>query len=486
MDKDLQSIQETRELLRQAKQAQRTLAGMSQEQLDKITAAIAAAAGEHARRLADMAVEETGFGKKEDKELKNRFAATTLYEAIRDERTHGILAENREKRTIDIGVPVGIVAGLVPSTNPTSTVIYKSMICMKAGNPIIFSPHPSAVNCILETVNVVRRAAEGAGAPAGSISCITTPTLEATNALMRHDDTRLILATGGGAMVKAAYSSGTPAIGVGAGNGPAYIHHTADVRLAVKRILDSDLHQRHQSCASRAVHCGGAADGGRGHGGAEGPRGPICWTTRRHRLLSKFILRPNGTMNPAIVGKSVETVAKLAGLTRVPPTARVLVARETGVGPGYPYSNEKLGLILAYYVEDSEEAVLRRCVEILEWEGAGHTFAIHTEDADTAKRFAATVPASRVLVNTPAALGGIGATTCLFPALTLGCGAVGGSSSSNNIGPLDLINIKRVAWGVKELEELRGNRPAAGYAPCAVDESLLNELVNRIIGRLSV
>ena len=432
MDKDLQSIQETRELLRQAKQAQRTLAGMSQEQLDKITAAIAAAAGEHARRLADMAVEETGFGKKEDKELKNRFAATTLYEAIRDERTHGILAENREKRTIDIGVPVGIVAGLVPSTNPTST-----------------------------------------------------STLEATNALMRHDDTRLILATGGGAMVKAAYSSGTPAIGVGAGNGPAYIHHTADVRLAVKRILDSKTFDNGTICASEQSivverRMEGAVT-------AElKAQGAYLLDDEEHRLLSKFILRPNGTMNPAIVGKSVETVAKLAGLTRVPPTARVLVARETGVGPGYPYSNEKLGLILAYYVEDSEEAVLRRCVEILEWEGAGHTFAIHTEDADTAKRFAAAVPASRVLVNTPAALGGIGATTCLFPALTLGCGAVGGSSSSNNIGPLDLINIKRVAWGVKELEELRGNRPAAGYAPCAVDESLLNELVNRIIGRLSV
>ena len=438
MDKDLQSIQETRELLRQAKQAQRALAGMSQEQLDKITAAIAAAAGEHARRLADMAVEETGFGKKEDKELKNRFAATTLYEAIRDEKTHGILAENREKRTIDIGVPVGIVAGLVPSTNPTSTVIYKSMICMKAGNPIIFSPHPSAVNCILETVNVVRRAAEGAGAPAGSIS-----------------------------------------------NGPAYIHHTADVRLAVKRILDSKTFDNGTICASEQSivverRMEGAVT-------AElKAQGAYLLDDEEHRLLSKFILRPNGTMNPAIVGKSVETVAKLAGLTRVPPTARVLVARETGVGPGYPYSNEKLGLILAYYVEDSEEAVLRRCVEILEWEGAGHTFAIHTEDADAAKRFAAAVPASRVLVNTPAALGGIGATTCLFPALTLGCGAVGGSSSSNNIGPLDLINIKRVAWGVKELEELRGNRPAAGYAPCAVDESLLNELVNRIIGRLSV
>ena len=490
MDKDLQSIQETRELLRQAKQAQRTLAGMSQEQLDKITAAIAAAAGEHARRLADMAVEETGFGKKEDKELKNRFAATTLYEAIRDEKTHGILAENREKRTIDIGVPVGIVAGLVPSTNPTSTVIYKSMICMKAGNPIIFSPHPSAVNCILETVNVVRRAAEGAGAPAGSISCITTPTLEATNALMRHDDTRLILATGGGAMVKAAYSSGTPAIGVGAGNGPAYIHHTADVRLAVKRILDSKTFDNGTICASEQSivverRMEGAVT-------AElKAQGAYLLDDEEHRLLSKFILRPNGTMNPAIVGKSVETVAKLAGLTRVPPTARVLVARETGVGPGYPYSNEKLGLILAYYVEDSEEAVLRRCVEILEWEGAGHTFAIHTEDADTAKRFAAAVPASRVLVNTPAALGGIGASTCLFPALTLGCGAVGGSSSSNNIGPLDLINIKRVAWGVRELEDIRAGNASSPWENTApggwqVDAGTLDELVRQIMRRLNV
>ena len=279
--------------------------------------------------------------------------------------------------------------------------------------------------------------------------------------------------------------AGATAIGVGAGNGPAYIHHTADVRLAVKRILDSKTFDNGTICASEQSivverRMEGAVT-------AElKAQGAYLLDDEEHRLLSKFILRPNGTMNPAIVGKSVETVAKLAGLTRVPPTARVLVARETGVGPGYPYSNEKLGLILAYYVEDNEEAVLRRCVEILEWEGAGHTFAIHTEDAGTAKRFAAAVPASRVLVNTPAALGGIGATTCLFPALTLGCGAVGGSSSSNNIGPLDLINIKRVAWGVKELEELRGNRPAAGYAPCAVDESLLNELVNRIIGRLSV
>ena len=476
-DKDLRSVQEVRDLLAQARKAQRALAVMTQEQLDAITAAISRAGAQHARRLADMAVEETGFGRKEDKEIKNRFAAVTLYEAIRDQKTHGILAEDREHRTVDIGVPVGVVAGLVPSTNPTSTVIYKAMICMKAGNPIVFSPHPGAANCI--------RAAEEAGAPAGAISCITTPTIEATNALMRHDTTRLILATGGAAMVKAAYSSGTPAIGVGAGNGPAYIHHTANVEQAVKRILDSKTFDNGTICASEqsvimearmepAVKAALRA------------QGAYLLDEEETKQLSRFILRANGTMNPAIVGKSVATVAQLAGLNRVPPSARVLVARETGVGKGHPYSSEKLGLILGCFVEPNEEAVLNRCIEILEWEGAGHTFSIHTEDEQVAKRFAAAVPASRVLVNTPSALGGIGATTCLFPALTLGCGAVGGSSSSNNIGPLDLINIKRVAWGVKELEELRGNRPATGYAPCAVDESLLNELVNRIIGRLSV
>ena len=480
-DKDLRSIQEVRDLLTQARRAQNALAAMSQEDLDRITAAISAAGAEHAQRLAAMAAEETGFGKKEDKEIKNRFAAVSLYEAIRDQKTHGILHEDREHRTVDIGVPVGVVAGLVPSTNPTSTVIYKSMICMKAGNPIIFSPHPSAVGCILETVKVIRQAAERAGAPTGSISCITTPTIEATNTLMRHDITRLILATGGAAMVKAAYSSGTPAIGVGAGNGPAYIHHTANVEQAVKRILDSKTFDNGTICASEqsvimearmepAVKA------------ALRSQGAYLLDEEETRQLSRFILRSNGTMNPAIVGKSVETVAKLAGLSRVPASARVLVARETGVGKGHPYSSEKLGLILACYVEPDEEAVLRRCVEILEWEGAGHTFAIHTEDQETAKRFAAAVPASRVLVNTPASLGGIGATTCLFPALTLGCGAVGGSSSSNNIGPLDLINIKRVAWGVKELEQLRGQ--AGSASPYTVDDSLLDRLVEQIMGRL--
>ena len=485
IDKDLLSMQEVRELVEAAKEAQQELARMDQAQVDRIVRAIADAGVRNARRLAQMANEDTGFGIVDDKVIKNIFASRGVYEHIKDMKTIGEISRDDAKRLRTIAVPVGVIAGLIPSTNPTSTALYKAEIAIKAGNAIVFSPHPTALRCILETVKVIRQAVAEAGGNENLVSCITIPTMEATDNLMRHRDVAMILATGGSAMVRAAYSSGTPAIGVGAGNGPAYIHHTADVRLAVKRILDSKTFDNGTICASEQSivverRMEGAVT-------AElKAQGAYLLDDEEHRLLSKFILRPNGTMNPAIVGKSVETVAKLAGLTRVPPTARVLVARETGVGPGYPYSNEKLGLILAYYVEDSEEAVLRRCVEILEWEGAGHTFAIHTEDADTAKRFADAVPASRVLVNTPAALGGIGATTCLFPALTLGCGAVGGSSSSNNIGPLDLINIKRVAWGVKELEELRGNRPAAGYAPCAVDESLLNELVNRIIGRLSV
>ena len=487
MDQDLCSIQEVRDLVQQARKAQRAMERMTQGELDKITAAIAAAAGEHARRLADMAVEETGFGKKEDKELKNRFAATTLYEAIRDEKTHGILAENREKRTIDIGVPVGIVAGLVPSTNPTSTVIYKSMICMKAGNPIIFSPHPSAVNCILETVNVVRRAAEGAGAPAGSISCITTPTLEATNALMRHDDTRLILATGGGAMVKAAYSSGTPAIGVGAGNGPAYIHHTADVRLAVKRILDSKTFDNGTICASeQSIICD---DDMVPAVKAEMERqGAYFLDDEEREKLGRFILRANGTMNPEIVGRSVKTIANLAGLEKVPATARVLVAKETGVGRGHPYSNEKLGPILAFYTAENYEKVCEKVCEILHYEGAGHTFSMHTNDDKMVDYFARRVPASRVMVNTPSALGGIGGTTALQPALTLGCGAVGGSATSENVGPMHLLNLRYVAYGPKERDEIRASVPDCSDGVCRTAPSLENidvdDIVRQIIGKL--
>jgi acetaldehyde dehydrogenase (acetylating) len=482
MDQDLQSIQQVRDLVAQAKEAQWALAGMDQAQLDRITAAVSRAGAEHARELAQMAVVETGFGVAEHKEIKNRFAAVTVYEAIRELKTVGVLARDSERRTMDLGVPVGIVAALVPSTNPTSTVFYKTLICLKAGNPVIFSPHPNALKCITEAVRVAAQAAQEAGAPAGAVSCITHPTLEATQALMSHRDTRMILATGGGAMVKAAYSSGTPAIGVGAGNGPAYIHKSANVAQAVKHILASKTFDNGTICASEQSILVEKAMEEEVKGELR-RQGAYLLRDAEGDKLAKFILRPNGTMNPAIVGKSVETIARLAGLDGVPPSARVLVARETGVGKGHPFSSEKLAPILGFYVEEDEQAVFRRSVEILAWEGAGHTYAIHAQDEDLVRRLALAVPASRVLVNTPAALGGIGATTGLFPALTLGCGAVGGSSSSNNIGPLDLIDIKRVAWGVREPETGKGGDEPWTQALCCSSE-LMETLVQEICKRL--
>lgn len=455
MDKDLASIQEARECIQKAKAAGEILAGMEQAELDKLVAAVARAGREHARELAEEAVNETGFGVVEHKTIKNLFAANQIFDAIKDQRVVGLLAKNDKERTWDIGVPVGVVAALVPSTNPTSTVLYKAMIALKAGNPVVFSPHPNALCCIVHAAQLAAKAVEEAGGPKDAVTVIKTPTLEGTKELMGHRDTKLILATGGGGMVRAAYSSGTPAIGVGAGNGPAYFHESCDLEQSVKRVLDSKTFDNGTICASEQSVVTTEAFAPRVKAEFERQGGYFLSKEQRDSLAG-FILRGNGTMNPAIVGKSVAELCRLAGLSGIPATARVLLAPEDGVGKGHPFSNEKLGLILAYYVEPDEQKVLERCVEILRHEGAGHTFAIHAKDDRVVEKFAKAVPASRILVNTPASLGGIGATTNLFPAMTLGCGAVGGSSSSNNIGPMDLVNIKRVGWGVRELEELKG------------------------------
>lgn len=452
-DKDLMSVQETRTLLTQAYEASKKLASMSQGQIDRIVKAISDAGIAHAVPLAKLANEETGFGIWQDKVIKNQFAAKTVYEAVKDQKTIGILREDKVHHVWDIGVPVGVIAALVPSTNPTSTVIYKAMISLKGGNAVVFSPHPSARKCILETVRILAEAAEAAGCPKGAISAISIPTMEATQELMKHKYTSLILATGGGAMVKAAYSSGTPAIGVGAGNGPAFIDRSADVKMAVKRILDSKTFDNGTICASEqsiVIEKSMEEQVTR----ELKAQGAYLLDDEQTKQLGRFILRANGTMNPQIVGKSCEKIAEYAGLSGIPKGTKVLVGREKGVGEGAPYSREKLAPILGLYVEEDTDAVLRRCIEILYMEGAGHTFSMHARNEDLIRKFALQIPASRFLVNTPGSLGGVGATTGLFPALTLGCGAVGGSSTSNNIGPLDVINIKRVAFGTKEIDEI--------------------------------
>lgn len=483
-DKDLISVQEVRILVEKAKEAQKKLAQMSQKEIDKIVKAISEAGIKHAERLAKMANEETGFGIWQDKVIKNMFASKMVYEYIKDIKTVGILNEDKDKKVVEIAVPVGVIAGIIPSTNPTSTVIYKAMISIKAGNSIVFSPHPNAKNCILETVKVISEAAVAAGAPEGVIGCISIPTLQATEELMRHKDVSLILATGGSAMVKAAYSSGTPAIGVGPGNVPAFIEKTADIKMAVKRILDSKTFDNGTICASeqsivveKCIKDEVISELKR--------QGGYFLNKDEAARVEEILLDKNGNINPAIVGKSVEVIADLAKIN-IPKGTRVLIAEETRVGHKYAYSREKLAPVLAFYCEENWEKACERCIELLNNEGAGHTLVIHSNDENIVREFALKKPVSRILVNSPGALGGIGATTNLVPALTLGCGAVGGSSTSDNVGPLNLINIRRMVYGVRELEDIKStNEGHSVQGPeLTVSSEDIDYLVKKIMERL--
>lgn len=465
LDKDLQSIQEVRNMMKRAVAAQREFQDWDQARVDALVKTIAEACAANAEPLAKMAHEETGFGIWQDKVIKNLLGSKLTYEYIKDMKTVGVIREDREKRLMEIAVPMGVVAALIPSTNPTSTTMYKTLISVKAGNAIIISPHPNAKKCILETVRIIQDAAKTAGAPDGLIQCIELCTIQATNTLMSHPDTGIILATGGTPMVKAAYSSGNPALGVGPGNGPSFIERSANIPEAVKHIMDSKTFDNGTICASEqsivTERC--IADQVR----AEVKRqGGYFMTEEQSNRVEKFIMRANNTMNPAIVGKSVQAIAKMAGIT-VPKDARVLVSEQTEVGPKNPYSREKLCPILAFFVEDTWEKCCEKSIAILQNEGAGHTMTIHSANEEIIRQFALKKPVSRLLVNTPGSLGGTGATTNLAPALTLGCGAVGGSATSDNVSPLNLFNIRRVAWGVRELEDIRKMAPAASSSqPC--------------------
>ena len=450
LDKDLQARQEARDLCEQAELAQKELFSVSQEKLDAITRAVAAAFEAHAAELAQMAVEETGFGNVKDKIIKNEFASKSVLEAIAPMKIVGILKET--PGLWEVGVPVGVIAAIVPSTNPTSTVCYKALIALKAGNAIVFSPHPKALHCTMRAAKIIAEAAEAAGAPKGAVSCLSIPSLEGCRELMGAKEVRLILATGGPAMVKAAYSSGKPAIGVGAGNGPAYLHPSCDVRDALEKILKSKTFDNGTVCASeQSIIVEKAMEEAVQQKAAS--MGYYFLNETEAKALGKILFRPNGAMSPDIVGKTATVLAEKAGFS-VPRNTKILVAKERGVGADYPYSHEKLCPVLGWYTAENEDAARKLAMEILHHEGAGHTFSIHAKDADAVRRFCREIPVSRFLVNAPAAQGGIGAETQLFPALTLGCGAVGGSSSSENISPMNLVNIRMVAWGKPQTDDL--------------------------------
>ena len=371
----------------------------------------------------------------------------------------------------EIAVPMGVIAAIVPSTNPTSTICYKAIIALKAGNSIIFSPHPKAIGCSLQAAKVVMEAAKAAGAPDGCVNCLSMAAMAGTQELMSAPEVKLILATGGPAMVRSAYSSGKPAIGVGAGNGPAYIHHSSDLHQALRHILRSKTFDYGTVCASeQSIIVEKQMEENVINEASK--MGYYFMSHEEADRLAKMLFRPNGALDPDVVGKPASHLANMAGFS-IPSNTKILVAREQQAGPAYPYSMEKLCPVLAFYVMDNEQKVLEKVIEVLSHEGSGHTFVMHCEDRSVIEQFALNVPVSRFLVNTPAALGGIGYSTSLFPALTLGCGAVGGSSSSNNISPMDLINIRKVAWNQSKEDE---------HTP--VDQNLVNLLTAKILERL--
>ncbi|WP_286232325.1 acetaldehyde dehydrogenase (acetylating) [Neobacillus mesonae] len=487
LDTDLESIQEARENLKLAKAAQKAMANMTQEQVDQIVHCMAQAAMREAGRLAAMAVDETGFGKMEDKMTKNLFSAKDVYESIKDKKTVGIISRDNETKVLEAAEPVGVVAGIIPSTNPTSTVIFKALIAIKSRNAIVFSPHPSAAKCTNEAANILMEAAKKAGAPDGIITCIKKPTLASAQELMKHKDTDLILATGGPGMVKTAYSSGKPAYGVGSGNVPVYIHSSANLARAVSQIVHSKTFDYGTICASEQALVVDKAIKNKVKSALE-QQGAYFLDDYEKQRVEAIIFRGSG-LNPEIVGRSPRDIAKIAGII-VSEDTRLLVAEETNIGKEHPISLEKLSPILAFYTVANEEEAGKVCNELLEIGGLGHTVGIHCEDQQLIESFGITQKASRVVVNSGTTFGGIGATTGISPSLTLGCGTYGNNISSDNIGPEHLLNKKRIAFGIREMKNdapprNTGFKESASYSEPSVSKAEIMEIVKSVLKELN-
>ncbi|OLD57835.1 MAG: acetaldehyde dehydrogenase (acetylating) [Acidobacteria bacterium 13_1_40CM_2_56_5] len=480
MDKDLESIQEARSLLQAAHDAWLKFENFTEEQVERVLLEISKAGIANAEPLARLAVEETGYGNVEHKTLKNLFCADDVYRAIRPMKTVGIVSEDKEKKVFEVASPIGVIAAIIPSTNPTSTAIYKALIALKGRNAIVFSPHPSAAKCIGETSRLLAVAAEQAGAPKGVISCMKVPTMEGTQELMKNERTALILATGGTGLVKAAYSAGKPAFGVGPGNVPSYVEKTADLTKAVRDILTGKCFDNGTLCSSeQAIICDEAVkDTVLQELQKQGAH--VC-SYQEKAQLERTIQTPRRTLNTKIVGKAATKIAEMAGFS-VSAGTRALVAHADGVGPDYPISMEKLSPILAFYVVKDWKEGCAKCIEILNFGGLGHTLSLHTRDEEVVRQFALYKPAFRICVNTPAALGAVGYTTNLFPSMTLGCGAAGGNITSDNISPLHLINLKRVAYGVRDVAAGPPPRAVAATATVAGKRATIEHVVDQWLG----
>jgi len=445
-DRDLASVAEARALARRAKQAWLELAEFSQERIDVIVDAMAAAVTPRAEALARLAVDETGYGVVEDKIQKNLFSAQKVYNFIRPMKTVGVIARHDDRRVVEIAEPFGVVAAVVPSTNPTSTAIYKILISIKARCTVVLSPHPAAVKCITRVAEVMDEAARRAGAPAGAINWMTTVTLEGTQELMKHRDVAVILATGGMGLVRAAYSAGKPAYGVGPGNAPAFIERTANVKKAVHDVITGKTFDNGVLCSSEnsVVVDAPIADEVKREFLAQGG---YFMNAAEMDAVAKGLVTPQRLPNPALVGKSAVAIAQKCGIT-VPAETRVLLAPLEGVGRDYPLSIEKLCPVLSYYVVQDWREGCERCKQILRYGGMGHTMSIHSQNEQVILEFGLHKPAFRIVVNSPTTHGSVGLSTGLDPAMTLGCGGYGGNITSDNITPRHLLNIKRLAYEV--------------------------------------
>ena len=452
MDADLRSIQEARDLVERAAKASRAFATADQETVDRIVTAVARAASANAEPLARAAVDETRMGVYEHKIIKNRFASDFLLDFILPMRTVGVLREDAKRGIRELAVPMGVVGAIIPTTNPTSTAIYKALISIKARNAIVMSPHPRATRCVVETCRVLEEAGVAAGAPPGLINSMSEPTLEGTNALMRHKLTAVILATGGTDLVRAVYTAGKPAYGVGPGNVPAIIERTARVAKAVADIVDGKTFDAGVLCsAENSVVCDAPIER-EVRDAFRRERAYFCSPDEK-RALERAMIPPGGKgIEAEVVGQQPAAIAKRAGFS-VPDGTKLLIVDLAAVGRADPLSREKLSPVLGFFVENGWEACCQRAIELLRFGGLGHSLGIHSQDQHVIDRFFAEKPAFRIIVNSNVALGAVGYTTGFAPAMTLGPGTWGGSITSDNVTPMHLLNIKRLGTEIRPYQD---------------------------------
>jgi acetaldehyde dehydrogenase (acetylating) len=484
LDHDLLSMQESRDLVGAAYQALLVWKHATQEEVDSVCAAMADAAFAASAMLGQMAHDETGFGIPAHKKMKNEFGSRKVWESIKDIKTVGVIHHNPDKRIYDIAWPVGVIAALVPSTNPTSTAMYKILSAVKARDAIVIAPHPSAVRCTYETVRVMAEAGEKAGMPKNLISCLQHISLPGTQELLKHKRVRLILATGGSAMVKAAHSVGKPSYGVGPGNVPVYVDRSAKLEKAASYIVNSKSFDYSTICASEQAIV------------VDKPiaekfkqllvdNGAYFASEEQTERLRKLLFHSNGAINTVSVGKSAQTVAGLAGFS-IPQSARVIITPLRVTGKDEPLSREKLTPVIGWYEEDGWEAGCERCIELIMFGGRGHSLVIHATNEDVIMAFGLEKPVFRVLVNTMGTLGAVGLTTGLMPSMTLGAGGEGGSITGDNVNVHHLYNIKRLAYEKTPPPSalLHGPTPASAAVNNPQDiEALVQQVVQEIINQ---